>query len=169
VAQVLPVVMLSLIADKDDLVMIEQPELHLHPSGQAELGDLFVEVIYNAPEKRRADGKDGVPEFRKVRFLLETHSEHLLLRLRRRVAETSSGFNSFDSPHFLNLDAISAFFVVRSQQQGNSFVAHIELGSLGEFKKMPKAFAGFFSNDLHETAQLTRARLRSEELAEEKR
>lgn len=169
VAQVLPVVMLSLIADKDDLVMIEQPELHLHPSGQAELGDLFVEAIYNAPERRKADGKNGIPESRKVRFLLETHSEHLLLRLRRRVAETSSGFNSFDSPHFLSLDAISAFFVVRSQQQGNSFVSRIELGSLGEFTKMPKAFAGFFSNDLHETAQLTRARLRSEESAKEKR
>ena len=56
--------------------MIEQPELHLHPALQAELGDVFIES---------ALGEN------KNTFLIETHSEHLILRLLRRIRETTAG------------------------------------------------------------------------------
>jgi predicted ATPase len=58
---------------RNGLVAIEQPELHLHPALQVTIGDLFIE---------QAVKNDSV-------FLLETHSEHLLLRLLRRIRETS--------------------------------------------------------------------------------
>jgi predicted ATPase len=54
--------------------MVEQPELHIHPQLQANLGDLFIEAI-----------KEG------KQFFLETHSENLLLRLLRRIRHTSEG------------------------------------------------------------------------------
>ncbi len=75
ISQVIPVVVTAL-ADREHLLVIEQPELHLHPRLQANLGDLFIEAAVGE---------------RKQTVVLETHSEHLLLRLLRRIRETSEG------------------------------------------------------------------------------
>jgi len=72
ISQLMPVVVLCLCM-RNGLVAIEQPELHLHPALQVAIGDLFIE---------QAIKNESV-------FLLETHSEHLLLRLLRRIRETS--------------------------------------------------------------------------------
>lgn len=74
ISQVLPVVVASQ-DDRASLVSIEQPELHIHPRVQVGLGDLFI---------------DGAVK-RGLCFLLETHSEHLILRLLRRIKETTEG------------------------------------------------------------------------------
>jgi predicted ATPase len=58
--------------------------LHLHPRAQAELADLFIAMARNG-----------------TRFLIETHSEHLLLRLRRRIAESSSAIISPNDRNYL--------------------------------------------------------------------
>jgi len=60
---------------ENSLIAIEQPELHVHPALQTELADLFIQSA-----KERGN-----------RFLIETHSEHLILRLLRRVRETTEG------------------------------------------------------------------------------
>lgn len=73
VSQVLPV-LVHAYADEGKIVAIEQPEIHLHPALQAELGDVFIESALGE---------------RKNTFLLETHSEHLILRILRRVRETT--------------------------------------------------------------------------------
>ncbi|MGO8929683.1 MAG: translation initiation factor IF-2 N-terminal domain-containing protein [Limisphaerales bacterium] len=75
VSQVLPV-LVHAYADEGKIVAIEQPEIHLHPALQAELGDVFIESALG--ERRNT-------------FLLETHSEHLILRILRRVRETTEG------------------------------------------------------------------------------
>ncbi|MDE2999672.1 MAG: AAA family ATPase [Gemmatimonadota bacterium] len=75
VSQVLPV-LVSAYASNNKLLAIEQPEIHLHPALQAELGDVFLES---------ALGDNGNT------FLIETHSEHLLLRILRRIRETTDG------------------------------------------------------------------------------
>lgn len=74
-SQVLPVLVLSY-ASRGKLIAMEQPEIHLHPALQAELGDLFIESALGN---------------QKNTFILETHSEHLILRLLRRIRETSEG------------------------------------------------------------------------------
>lgn len=74
ISQVLPVV----VAAQDgnaSVVCIEQPELHIHPSVQVGLGDLFIDGAMN----------------KGLSFLIETHSEHLVMRLQRRIRETSAG------------------------------------------------------------------------------
>lgn len=74
ISQVLPVV----VAAQDNngsLVCIEQPELHIHPAVQVGLGDLFV---------------DGALH-KGLSFLIETHSEHLVMRLQRRLRESAGG------------------------------------------------------------------------------
>lgn len=73
ISQILPV-LVSAYANEKKIICVEQPELHIHPALQAELGDVFIES---------ALGKN------KNTFILETHSEHLILRILRRIRESS--------------------------------------------------------------------------------
>lgn len=70
-SQLIPIILLCLLSEKDDLIILEQPEIHLHPSSAANLADLFLRFI-----------KDG------RRVLIETHSSELISRLRLRVIES---------------------------------------------------------------------------------
>jgi hypothetical protein len=72
ITQVLPVVVAAL-HHKTGLVAVEQPELHIHPAFQVALGDIFIEQV-----RKHVD----------LKFILETHSEHLMLRFLRRIRET---------------------------------------------------------------------------------
>ena len=71
VSQILPVVTLLQYVPKGSTVILEQPEINLHPLAQAGLAD----IIINAATHRN------------LQIILESHSEHLLLRLQRRIAE----------------------------------------------------------------------------------
>ena len=69
ISQLLPFIVQSLVPT-NQIISIEQPEVHVHPKLQADLGDLLAEVIKESSRKR---------------FIIETHSEHLILRLQRLV------------------------------------------------------------------------------------
>ena len=69
VSQLLPFIVQSLVS-KEQIISIEQPEVHVHPRLQADIGDLLAEAI---------------KEPRQNRFIVETHSEHLILRLQRLI------------------------------------------------------------------------------------
>lgn len=73
VSQVLPV-LVNAYGSTRSIVAIEQPEIHLHPGLQSELADVFIESALGE---------------RKNTFILETHSEHLILRVLRRIRETA--------------------------------------------------------------------------------
>lgn len=73
VSQLIPVVVLAL-DENAKVAAVEQPELHVHPAVQVRLGDLFIRQIAADPSRI---------------FILETHSEHLMLRLLRRIRETT--------------------------------------------------------------------------------
>ena len=70
ISQVLPIVITSVLS-RNTIITIEQPELHLHPKLQANLADLFIKSAST----------------RNNNFILETHSEHIILRLKRRQKE----------------------------------------------------------------------------------
>ncbi len=71
VSQVLPVLILCYYVPKGSILILEQPEAHLHPNVQAKLADVLIDVVKN----------------RNIQIILESHSEHLLHRLTRRIAE----------------------------------------------------------------------------------
>lgn len=73
VSQVLPVVIQGFLSPNKSVTIVEQPEVHLHPKMQAALADLFIDI---AKESRYTK-----------HIMVETHSEYLLKRLRRRMAE----------------------------------------------------------------------------------
>ena len=75
ISQVVPVVVAAFASD-NRIIAIEQPELHLHPAVQAELGDLFIQ--------------SALGDFSNF-FIIETHSEHLILRILRRIREYAEG------------------------------------------------------------------------------
>ena len=68
VTQVLPIVVAALSAERDDLLLIENPEVHLHPAGQAAMGEFMTEVASAG-----------------VQVIIETHSDHVLNGIRRAV------------------------------------------------------------------------------------
>lgn len=114
ISQVLPVVVAA--QDRSaSLVTIEQPELHIHPAVQVGLGDLFV---------------DGVKRH-ELSFLIETHSEHLVMRLQRRLREQMPG----EAPPGVEpLDPSDVSFVYLGRDASGCVTAsHIGLTPQGKF------------------------------------
>lgn len=129
VSQVIPV-LVSVLDTASKITAIEQPELHLHPAVQCAIGDLFVRASNKADERF---------------FLLETHSEHLLLRLMRRMRETQDGASP--APDLtLAPDSITILFV--ETYEGRSIYREMPLNERGELVKAWPG--GFFEEDMNE-------------------
>lgn len=129
VSQVLPV-LVAAYASKERLLAIEQPEIHLHPALQAELGDVVIESALGEA------GND---------FLIETHSEHLLLRIMRRMRQTAIGGLPEDVPP-VRPDDIIVLFV--EPDGGRSLVREMPLNERGELVKAWPG--GFFEEGMRE-------------------
>ena len=78
ISQMVPVVVAAL-RRKDGILAIEQPELHVHPAIQTGMGDLFIRAVATDP--------NGLTSAKTL--IVETHSEHIMLRLLRRIRETT--------------------------------------------------------------------------------
>lgn len=121
ISQILPVVVAALDPDRPSMTAIEQPELHVHPRLQVELGDLFAQGV----------DQGGV-------FLMETHSEHLMLRLLRRIEETNSGELPEGKP-VLKPDQVSVVYV--EQIDGEVRATRLRIDETGEFiDRWPQGF-----------------------------
>ena len=120
VSQVLPVIVALLSAPPGSLVILEHPELHLHPSAQGELADLLIEVA-SAGE---------------IQILVESHSEHLLARIQRRIAESARG----DSELKLAPEDVRLYFC--EQEQGKSKLTPLEMQPSGVISNWPDDFFG---------------------------
>lgn len=81
VSQVLPVLVQCFYAPEKSIILIDQPEVHLHPYAQSALADVMIDVI-----ESKSDLGKGFKE-RNIQLIIETHSEHFLRRLQRRIAE----------------------------------------------------------------------------------
>lgn len=128
VSQVLPVVTLLYYVPEGSTVVLEQPEIHLHPLAQAELADLIISVA----------------QHRNVQIILESHSEHLLLRLQRRIAEEA-----------ISSENVNLYFCEASK--GFSSIEQLRLDLLGNIENWPDRFMG---DAFTETAKAELARIR---------
>ncbi|MDH5517789.1 MAG: DUF3696 domain-containing protein [Gammaproteobacteria bacterium] len=121
--QVLPIVVAALSASKDDLLLIENPEVHLHPAGQALMGEFLADVA-------RAG----------VQVIIETHSDHILNGIRRAVRAQS-----------LTPDNVALhFFRPRSESHAQSISP--QLDSLGNIDVWPEGFFDQYDKDMNHFA-----------------
>lgn len=124
-------------------LILEQPELHLHPAAQAQLADLFADCV------DRKNRKNGVG-----RLLIETHSEHLIRRLQVLVADPLVNLSS---------DEIAVYYVDKTSE-GCSFVEEMKLSETGQFQ-VPWP-SGFFDKSYELTKELMRANSKRRSSAE---
>ncbi|MCY4021717.1 MAG: DUF3696 domain-containing protein [Chloroflexi bacterium] len=122
-SQVLPVITMLLSAPAGSIVLLEQPELHLHPNAQSALADLLLLAA----------------EQRGLQLIVESHSEHLLRRLQRRIAE--------ENPEFANPDNIKMYFC-QTGDAGAS-IREVEIDRFGQIANWPENFLGDISGDIH--------------------
>lgn len=128
VSQILPVLVLCFYAPQGSTIVLEQPEIHLHPSVQSGLADALLDAC-----KRR-----------KIQILIESHSEHLLRRLQRRVSEK-----------VLASDDVGLWFCETSR--GESRATKLNLDVFGRIRNWPK---DFFGDPFAEVAAMAKNRLR---------
>jgi predicted ATPase len=125
ISQLLPIIARVLTTPSGGALLVEQPELHLHPAAQADLADLFI-----------AGAQSGNRQ-----YIVETHSEHLLLRLRRRIADST-----------IAPADVAVLYVERGAK--SSSVRSLDLNSSGEFEDWPK---GFFDERYREALAIMEA------------
>ena len=122
--QVLPIVVAALSTDRDGLLLIENPEVHLHPSGQAAMGEFLAEVSSSG-----------------VQVILETHSDHVLNGIRRAVKKGILHSN----------DVALHFFRPRAEdEQGAIFqVESPAMDEDGNVDSWPEGFFDQFDRDMN--------------------
>ncbi|MCK4786788.1 MAG: AAA family ATPase, partial [Desulfobacteraceae bacterium] len=128
ISQVLPV-LVTAYASSNKIIAIEQPEIHLHPALQAELGDVFAES---------ALGEN------KNTFIIETHSEHLILRILKRIRETTRGKNEKTPP--ITPENVALLFV--DVTQAGSTIQELRINEEGRL--IDQCPGGFFEEDFEE-------------------
>ena len=119
VSQILPVLVLCYYVPEGSIILLEQPEIHLHPSVQADLADVLIDVVMN----------------RNVQIIVESHSEHLLLRLQRRIAEEA-----------IPSDKVNLYFC--RMDNGTSKIEKLELDEDGYINNWPPNFFGDSTGEL---------------------
>lgn len=117
---------------RQGLVQVQQPELHLHPALQASVGDIFIEELH----------RSGFGQ-----LLIETHSEHILLRLLRRIRDTEKGRVLSDDVKLNNEQLAVYYFDPRPD--GGTFVSRQLVTPLGDFyNDWPRGFFAERNKDL---------------------
>ncbi len=115
-----------------DVAFLQQPELHLHPALQSELADALIVALSDV-----AFGGLNSKGCRQI--FAETHSEHLLLRLLRRVRQSADPDRAID-PHSLGREDLVVLYV-DPKPDGTSTVKHLRIAKDGEFiDRWPRGF-----------------------------
>lgn len=133
VSQVLPVIVQGLLMQPGGMYFVQEPEIHLHPDAQAGLADFFIYLS--------AQG---------VRTIIETHSEYLLLRLRRRLAEKSFPARSA-RPRFkvetkrFTPQGLSVLFSHAAGTRAR--IERLEIGKGFQFENLPAGFMSQITED----------------------
>jgi len=126
--QALPLVVRSHVSRPDSLIITEQPELHLHPAAHGDLSELFTK---SALENRQ-------------NFIIETHSENVLLRIRKLIVENKYGIDTSDF----------VIYWVDDSQPDSQQLTEITIDDVGTLTDWP---AGVFNENLIEIQEMRKA------------
>jgi len=137
ISQVLPVLVECFYCQPGSTLIVEQPELHLHPAVQSELADLFISAV-----KSRENGKD-----RNIQLLIESHSEHFLRRLQRRIAE-----------EVISPETVAIYFCENTDQ--GSVLNNLTVDIFGNITNWP---LDFFGDDVKDLAEMTKAAMKRQQ------
>ena len=121
VSQVLPIVTEMLRHDASSMFLLQQPEVHLHPSAQAALGSLFCRVA--------SEGKQ---------LIVETHSDHLIDRVRTDLR---------DGKIELGKDDVSVLFFER--QNLSVRIHQLGFDEQGNIVGAPRSYRQFFMEEVN--------------------
>lgn len=127
VSQILPVLVLCYYVREGSIIILEQPEIHLHPSVQIILADVLIEVVKE----------------RNIQIIFESHSEHLLNRLQRRMAEEK-----------LTPTETALYFCSMGERASN-----IEALQMDEYGNIHNWSKDFFGNDMGDLLAKTEAEM----------
>jgi predicted ATPase len=127
VSQILPIIVECLRMAEGETIILEQPEIHLHPSLQSKLADFFICMAKS--------GKN---------LVVETHSEHFINRLCLRIAQEESN----DTRNLINI-----LFVSYDEENKSSIAKPIEINKYGEIENWPVGF--FDENDSRDLISAT--------------
>jgi predicted ATPase len=125
VSQVLPVLVVAYFAPKGSTIILEEPEIHLHPLAQSVLAELFIEISQQ----------------RGVQFVVETHSEHLFRRMQTLVAGQKA-----------STDDVALYFVERKGKSAQ--LRTLQLDEFGRVSNWPEGFFGDALGETREQARL---------------
>ena len=125
VSQVIPVVVAALFAEPGHIVIVEEPESHLHPLAQSLLANLFSQVSNE----------------RGVQFILETHSEHLFRRMQTLVAKDE-----------ISQEDAALYFVEKENSRAK--LKELRIDDYGRISDWPDKFFGDAIGETQELARL---------------
>lgn len=137
VSQILPIVVMALLSSEDDVLIFEQPELHLHPKVQSRLADFFMAISSSSKQ-----------------CIIETHSEYVINRLRLRIAQSRDDVLRKRS---------SILFV--EKDKGRTEFKSIDITSYGAIIEWPKDFFDQTDNEVESILLEASRKKREEKLA----
>lgn len=111
-SQILPLIVQCLSLKDKSLIMIEQPELHLHPKVQADFGNFLVESANN-----------------NLKFIIETHSEYLIERIRTCIMK---------NPDLAK--TVIIYYVGQNKEKNHSEIITIKINSEGQYSELPEEY-----------------------------
>jgi predicted ATPase len=140
ISQVLPVIVQGLLMRRGGIYIVQEPEIHLHPDAQAGLADFFIYLTSQG-----------------VTCIVETHSEYLLLRLRRRLAEGKGPIRSA-LPKLVGpskrLTEKDVAILISENSGTEAKIYKLGIGKGFQLEKMPP---GFMSQATEDRMELLRA------------
>ncbi|MER8404782.1 DUF3696 domain-containing protein [Mesorhizobium sp. M0185] len=131
VTYALPIILAGLIADKGGLILVENPEAHLHPAGQSRIG-VFLAWLAG----------------RGVQMIIETHSDHVVNGIRRAIAEQG----------YLKPTSAVLHWFGGSDNESEAVFETLSITETGSVSKWPKGFFDQYQNDVASLGRIRRGR-----------
>lgn len=137
VSQILPILVQLAVMSDEELLLIEQPELHLHPRAQSKFGEILVDAI-----------KSG------RRIIIETHSEHILRSIQLAISNKTAKIHT---THKLDKNQVKIIYL---QSNKDAPIKIMDINDYGEF--IDEWPTGFFDESYNNSLKIIKNKMQSQ-------